>query len=522
MWTVIDCVTGQHDLRFVVVAGLICVLGCFAAVSLLARAVRQTGFHRHLWLAATAFVGGGGIWATHFVAMLAYKSPMPVGYDPGLTVLSIAIAVTVTWLGLCFVLQGASWAVGGGLVAGLAVAGMHFTGMFALRGPLRLEWDDRFVIAAIVIGVAMTMAAFRIFAGGPPSLRRRLGAASFYSLGIVGLHFTAMAGVTLVPDPRFIVPPHALDPDAFAIAVAAVTVLIVGVGLTGSIVDQHLADRSIQETARLRAHVEELEATRERLEKTTEHLTLALEQAAASSQAKSQFLAAMSHELRTPLNAVIGFSQMIAEQSFGPVGSSRYVDFARTIGSSGNHLLSVINDILDLSSLDAGAMALQYEEVDLHNVVRESVRMIEGQASVAGVEIRDDLTADLPPVQADGRRLRQVILNLLSNAVKFTSAGGEIRITGSADESRVSITVSDNGVGIAPEDIPRALERFGQVDNGLTRQHEGTGLGLPLSRDLIELHGGTLELRSTVGVGTSAIVTLPRKRAAKSLVRRVA
>lgn len=520
MWTVIDCITGQHDLRLVVVAGLICLLGCFAAVSLLARAMRQSGIPRHLWLAATAFVGGGGIWATHFVAMLAYNYNMPVGYDLWLTIFSIAIAIGVTWLGVCFVVQGANWAIAGGLVAGLAVAAMHFTGMFALRGPLHLVWDGRYVVASIVLGVLLTMVAFRLVAAEVPSLRRRFGAATFYSLGIVALHFTAMAGVTLIPDPRFAVPAQAVEPESFAIAVAAVTVLIIGLGLTGSMVDQHLADRSIQEAVRLRAHVDELEATRERLEKATERLTLALEQAAASSQAKSQFLAAMSHELRTPLNAVIGFSQMIAEEGFGPVGNARYIEFARTIASSGNHLLAVINDILDLSSLDAGAMTLQLEDVDLNDVVDESIRMIDGQATIAAVAIHKDMPDDLPLICADGRRLRQVVLNLLSNAVKFTGAGGEIRIAASADDRRVTIAVSDNGVGIAPENISRALDRFGQVDNSFSRTHEGTGLGLPLSRDLVELHGGTLELRSALGVGTSVIVTLPRNSAARDSEKR--
>ena len=220
----------------------------------------------------------------------------------------------------------------------------------------------------------------------------------------------------------------------------------------------------------------------------------------------------MSHELRTPLNAVIGFAEMISGQKLGPIQDARYVEFASLISSSGDHLLSVINDILDLSSLDAGAISLDEEELDLADVVAETRQMMVGQAGKTNITISVDLPASLPFVRADRRRMRQIILNILANAVKFTPEGGSVHVSGRDSAEEVAIVIRDTGVGIAAEDIPRVFERFGQVDNSLARRHDGTGLGLPLSQDLARLHGGELTLESEPGVGTTVTISLPASR----------
>ncbi|MPY68899.1 MAG: hypothetical protein GEU92_02310 [Alphaproteobacteria bacterium] len=515
MLRVLDCITGQHDLRFVAAAAVICLLGCYTAVSLLSRARAAEGRARLFWHTGAAVVAGSGIWATHFLAMLAFRPGLPVGYDLLLTLLSIAIAAGITWGGFLIALRGGASgrsAALGGAVAGLAVAGMHYVGMAAVRIPAAAQWDMTYVAASILIGAAGCAAALRVAARPDATLGRQVGAVTLYILGIVGLHFTGMAAVTYVPDPRIVVSAASVDPEWLSVAVVLLTVLIIALGLVGSIVDQHLADRSVAEAARLRDHVAELEATKRELEATAENLTRALEAAAASSQTKSQFLATMSHELRTPLNAVIGFSEVIAKEMFGPVGNGQYLDYAKCIYDSGAHLLGLINDVLDISKLDAGGLEMDDDETDLRQIVDDAVRMVRRQAETARIALAIDIPPDMPRIRADERRLRQVLLNLLSNAVKFTPEDGAMRVVAYRTAMGVAVSVTDTGIGIASEDIPKALERFGQVDDTLGRRYEGTGLGLPLSKSLMELHGGTLELESTLGVGTTVTITLPAAR----------
>jgi signal transduction histidine kinase len=220
----------------------------------------------------------------------------------------------------------------------------------------------------------------------------------------------------------------------------------------------------------------------------------------------------MSHELRTPLNAIIGFSEMIANETFGPLGDPHYPDYAHSIHSSGRHLLHLINDILDFTKLDAGRLELHDEAIDLHELVAAALRMVELEASRAGIALHVGLGDGLPQLRADARRVRQVLLNLLSNAIKFTPQGGEIRLTTLRRGGELGIVIADTGIGIAAEDIPRALERFGQVDSSLSRKYEGTGLGLPLARRLMELHGGRLDLASVVGIGTTVTAFFPGER----------
>jgi len=221
----------------------------------------------------------------------------------------------------------------------------------------------------------------------------------------------------------------------------------------------------------------------------------------------------MSHELRTPLNAIIGFSEMLASETFGPLGDRRYPDYAKNICDSGRHLLDLINDILDFSKLDAGRLELHEQTFDLHEVIEGALQMMQGEAARTGIRIIHKTPGqELPYLHADQRRVRQVLLNLLSNAVKFTPAGGTVEVTVFHRGSEVGIAVADTGIGIAAEDIPRALERFGQVDSSLSRKYEGTGLGLPLSKRLMELHDGRLELDSVVGAGTTVTILFPPKR----------
>jgi signal transduction histidine kinase len=236
----------------------------------------------------------------------------------------------------------------------------------------------------------------------------------------------------------------------------------------------------------------------------------AVEQAQTANRSKTEFLANMSHELRTPLNAIIGFSEMMIEQVLGPLGASRYREYAEDIRGSGRHLLDIINDVLDVSKIETGRHELNCELIDIRSVIEASLRLVEQRAQDAGHSLSVDLPDDLPDLYADERALKQVLLNLLSNAVKFTPNGGAISVRASvAEDDRLSIDIADSGIGIAPEDVPKALAFFGQVKSDLSRRYEGAGLGLTLARSLMELHGGTLELASEVGVGTTVTIAFP-------------
>ena len=261
-----------------------------------------------------------------------------------------------------------------------------------------------------------------------------------------------------------------------------------------------------------------LEIQRESLARLADDLLIARDEARAADRAKSEFLAAMSHELRTPLNAIIGFSEIIKNETFGPVGSPKYREYTHDINESGLHLLGLINDVLDLSKIESGTDELHEDKIEIPKIIRSAVKLVGQRAEQGGVKLELELADQLPVLRADERKLKQILVNLLSNAIKFTDAGGEVALwVWCRMDSGYVFQIIDTGIGIAPEDIPKALSRFGQVDADLNRQYEGTGLGLPLTKALVELHGGTLDLQSEVSVGTTVTVRFPAERIVASL-----
>lgn len=247
--------------------------------------------------------------------------------------------------------------------------------------------------------------------------------------------------------------------------------------------------------------------------RTEEELRVSKEQAELANRTKSEFLANMSHELRTPLNAVIGFSDMLCGQPYGPIGHERYLGYSADIKAAGVHLLGVINDILDLSKIDAGKVILNEEEMDASDVVQSCFALVGERATAGGVELNWEVAENLPPIYADERRFKQIMINLLSNAIKFTQAGGSVTVKAWArPEAGFVLQVVDTGIGMALEDIPAALTPFRQLDSDLNRRFEGTGLGLPLTKSLVEMHGGSFDLQSKVGVGTTVTIRFPAER----------
>jgi signal transduction histidine kinase len=234
---------------------------------------------------------------------------------------------------------------------------------------------------------------------------------------------------------------------------------------------------------------------------------------AAANRAKSDFLANMSHELRTPLNAIIGFSEIFLGETFGDLGSPKYKSYAKDIHASGKHLLDVINDILDLTKIESNTTKLSEDTVDLRETIEKSVRLVKDRTKAQKISLQVKISKKLPNIVADEKRIKQILLNLLSNAEKFTPDGGTIAITaGPEPDGSLAISISDNGIGIAAKDLDSMFDPFVQADSGLNRKFDGTGLGLPLTKAMVEMHGGTIELKSEVDRGTEVVVRFPSHR----------
>jgi signal transduction histidine kinase len=238
-------------------------------------------------------------------------------------------------------------------------------------------------------------------------------------------------------------------------------------------------------------------------------MRLAQETAERANRAKSAFLANMSHELRTPLNAVIGFSEMIEREMLGPIGVPAYRGFATDIHQAGKHLLTIINDVLDIAKAENESVTVSLGPVDAGAVIEQAERMVAAQAAADGIKLTVEENRGTLLLRSDETRLRQILVNLLSNAIKFTPSGGAAHVAAWREAATIVISVSDTGIGIAEADLPIALTPFGQVDSTLARKYNGTGIGLPLAKRFAEALGGTLEIASVVGKGTTVTVRLP-------------
>ena len=381
-------------------------------------------------------------------------------------------------------LTGLSW-------AGFAVVGANLAPVWLLVGvdpgvssyviPASLEFSSNIFVFAtliVVLAVRMTFAATVI-----PIL---------YA-GTIPMTMAVVARLVLLQDPFYI-----------ALAAMGVGVHLYFIWLARGL-NQTAVDR-----LRFRAQKDLLIAALEEEKAISEE---ARRRAEAANNSKSRFLATMSHELRTPLNAIMGFSEVMHAEVLGPIGSAKYKDYAGTIHESGRHLLNLINEILDLSRIEAGKYELTEERVRLADVCEDCHRLLKLRAEAKGVEIIEDIDNSLSPVWADQRAMRQICLNLMSNALKFTPKGG--RITVSIDTlpgGEQRLMVCDTGPGIPADEIPKVLQPFGQGSLAHKTAEGGTGLGLSIVQSLIELHGGTFELKSELRRGTQAIVILPVRR----------
>jgi signal transduction histidine kinase/ActR/RegA family two-component response regulator len=487
MLTLYDTMVRHHDARLVVLAVGVCLLASYTTFSMMARLYAPRS--RYPWVIAASIVTGCGAWATHSLAVLAFQPGVPIAYDVGMTVASGLFVVLGCGLGFYVARTGERMALGGAIV-GFAIGAMHYAGMTAVTFQAQLH-ENIFYSEASVLTAATFGAAALLRAHLTPDLRGRIFGAVLLTVGICGAHFIDIAGLTIIPDTTIVIRQDTLAIVWFAIALTAVVLLILGFGIVGNLVDQH---------------IQHLESARTDLE-------VALAHAQDANHAKSEFLANMSHELRTPLNAVIGFSEVIAREMFGAVGHKNYKEYAKDIYDSGSHLLQIINDILDISKAEAGELKLAEGIVDCQELIAASCRLIGPRVKKSELTLATNLPNRLPRLRADGRMVKQIILNLLTNAVKFTPPGGRIGIEVTADDQHgLVIGIRDTGIGIAKADLDRVRQPFVQVDGSLSRRHEGTGLGLPLVDMMMTKHGGSFELDSELGKGTTARLRFPPDR----------
>jgi signal transduction histidine kinase len=305
--------------------------------------------------------------------------------------------------------------------------------------------------------------------------------------------------------------------DLFIAALGAILVFFVIFSITAMLANLRERERIIAQKSRAEAEsaalTQQLKDEKSRLLALVSELNRAKRSADDANRTKSEFLASMSHELRTPLNAILGFSEVIKEELFGPVGLAKYVDYAQDVHNSGQHLLDLINDILDLSKIDAGKVELREENIVVAGLIADSASLVRERAQKSGVGLEILPGGELPLLVADKRLLKQILLNLLSNAIKFTSAGGRVTVKAALDaKGGLRITVADTGIGMNPDDITKAMSPYGQIDSRISRKHQGTGLGLPISHSLARMHDGELEVQSKPGQGTRITLALPPHR----------
>jgi signal transduction histidine kinase len=246
-----------------------------------------------------------------------------------------------------------------------------------------------------------------------------------------------------------------------------------------------------------------------RAENSREEAVVARDIAERANRLKSMFLATMSHELRTPLNAIIGFSELMQRQIYGPLGDGRYQEYSNLIQGAGHHLLSLINDVLDMSKIEAGKFELNRQQFDIRETIGDCLDLMRERAAQGGIELRGEISQSSLKIEADRRALKQILLNLLSNAIKFTPSGGSVIVRAKSTADSMVLSVEDTGIGIPADQVSRLGNPFVQIRNSAGSSHEGTGLGLALVRALTEIHGGTLKIESVLERGTTVSVSIP-------------
>jgi len=516
-------VHGSYDTALVVFSYVVAVVASYTVLDLAGRVSESSGFNRSMWLVFGAAGMGMGIWSMHFVGMMAFKLDVPVAYDLTLVLVSVLVAIIASYVALSIVGKNQPTKgnlLGGGLLLAAGISAMHYIGMAAML--IDITYDPLLFAFSILIAVVASIAALWLAfyfrkESGRGEVWKKLGSGLIMGGAIVGMHYTGMFAAQFhIGDRSEIASGMLLDQKWLAYFISGGTLFTLGLSLLGIFVSKRfsrkdseieLKSREIylknQELQRLNDHLEEL--VRER----TAQLEKAHDEAIQANRIKSQFLANMSHELRTPLNAIIGYSEMLVEEA-EELGEPAFAADLEKISKSGKHLLALINDILDISKIEAGKMDVYLETCELGSVLQEVMSTVKPLIESNGNRLETKWEDAV--MTTDVTKLRQILLNLLSNAAKFTREG-TIRIEGRLMEknaaSGYSIRVADSGIGMTEEQIGKLFQPFTQADSSTTRKYGGTGLGLTITQRFCELLGGDISVESRPGEGSSFTCWLP-------------
>jgi signal transduction histidine kinase/ActR/RegA family two-component response regulator len=505
-------VATRHDGALVLISYLVATVASYTALDMAERLRTAPQSSRRFWRLGAALVLGGGVWSMHFIAMLAYRTPFQVQYDPGLTVLSGLVSMAATAGGLTFLAERTSLRriLGGGALVGLGVAIMHYMGMEAMRLPGQVYYRPGYFAASI--GIAMAAASVALWLSvSLRTARQRAVASVVMATAICGMHFTGMAGTTIVagPEATRLAGETLVSGSLLSVTIVACAALIITVGLMCAYIDRRLETRSQAEAERLRELNSQLETA---VQLRTADLTTALaaldeqrRSAEKANRAKSDFLANMSHELRTPLNAVIGFADILR---LGGELDARQGEAVEQIHVAGRHLLALIEEVLDFAKIESGKLSVSIEAVDPVAAAEGLVATFRPMAEKAQVALRVAPCPEAVAVRADDLRLKQVLANLISNAIKYNRPAGQVEVRTRRVGDQVLLDVRDTGLGIPAgrmADLFEPFERLGREGSAI----EGAGLGLALTRRLVAAMGGKLDVQSIEGVGTTFTVELP-------------
>ncbi|GAC1534563.1 MAG: hypothetical protein NVS2B4_14940 [Ramlibacter sp.] len=498
---------GHYELPLVLISVLVAVLASYAALALAERIHHVSGTAVASWIAGGGFAMGTGIWAMHFIGMLAFRLPIPLGYDLQLTLVSWLLPVVASTAALWQVslphLSSRQLAVPA-LLLGVGMNAMHYVGMAAMRMEPGIVWNPALVGLSIVIAISAAAAslwiAFRLRDSNEQAWRTRTLAALVMGLAITGMHYTGMAAADFPLGSVCLATTSSFTLTGLALLVIVGTVALLAIAWIMAVFDARLEARNDILTHTVKASDErQALLTRERLARAeVERL----------SDLKDQFLATLSHELRTPLHAILGWVQLLHLKK----DEESMHKGLRTIERNARLQAQLIDDLLDMSRIVAGKVRLEPGWVDLAQVAEAAVEATRPAAFAKRIALELRCDPDLERVWGDPSRLQQVMWNLLTNAIKFTPEGGRVTIQLDMRPSQVVARVSDTGNGIAPDFLPHVFDRFRQADSTTTRRHGGLGLGLSIVRQLVELHGGTVHAESGgSGAGATFTVLLPRR-----------
>jgi NO-binding membrane sensor protein with MHYT domain/CheY-like chemotaxis protein/HPt (histidine-containing phosphotransfer) domain-containing protein/two-component sensor histidine kinase len=518
----------RYDAWLVLISIGVAIFASYVALSLASRvSVARSRRASQYWLFGGALSMGVGIWSMHFVGMLAASLPIPIAFDVGWTLTSLVIAIVISGFALFFVnrdtLEWGRLAIGGA-VMGIGIASMHYTGMQAIQVQPFVRYDPLLFVASVAIAMVASCAALWLFfklksAQLTHPWLKRSASATLMGLAIVGMHYTGMAAASFAPDSVCTVQSENINNGWLAATIIGFTVMLLAVTLVIALFDSHLVDRTarhaeklVEMNERLRQEAQALAATNEQLRAEIAERVLAqktLVTVHSANRAKSVFLATMSHEIRTPMNGIFGMLELLSMTRLD-ASQRATLDVVR---ESSKSLLRIIDDILDFSKIEAGKLDLRPQPTCLRTIIDDMHRLYSGNASSKGLVIQSSTDARISrALMVDPLRLRQIVGNLVSNAIKFTAEGSiEIRaelLERLQEEDRVRVSVHDTGVGVSPENQMLLFQPFSQADSDSARQFGGTGLGLVICRRLAEMMGGSVEMRSELGKGTTVSLTL--------------